>query len=310
MTNRSGQLAAAVVALLAPALVAGVALLLGGDVPDPVPTHWNLSGEVDGTASFATLTAVVATVTGLATAAALVLVAGVRRGVDRAAGAAALTWLAWLSAVLYAATLGAAEGAATATEVDLPVGIVLLAMVVPVAAAALVHKQLPRHVATAVAAPTSSMELADGERAVWVGSASSRPMLVAGVVLAVAALPLWFAAWPAAIVATVAAVAMSWLHAVSVRVDDAAVSVSWGPLLWPRVGVALERVASATAEDVDPLRWGGWGYRRTLGGRAAVVRRGPGLVLALTDGQRFAVTVDAPEPAADLVNAVLARSAR
>ena len=308
----SGQLAAAAVVLLAPALVAGVALLLGGDVPDPLPTHWNLAGDVDQTSSLAGFTIGVGVVVGLASVAGLVLVAGARRGMAWTAGAAASTWLAWLVAVLHATTLNAAHGAASASEVDLPLVVVLLAMVVPVGAALLVYGLLPRTVqgGSSGPAPASSIELADGERAVWVGGASSTRLLVLALVLAVLALPLWFAVWPAAVATTLAAIAVGWMHAVTVRVDDVAVAVAWGPLLWPRVRVGLDEVTGATAEEIVPLRWGGWGYRWTTRGRAAVVRRGPGLVLALRSGRRFAVTVDHPEGAADLVNAVLTRAAR
>ena len=121
----------------------------------------------------------------------------------------------------------------------------------------------------------------DGERVVWVGGASSRRLLVLALVLAVSALPLWFAMWPAALATLVAAAAMGWAYAVTARVDDEEVTVSWGPALWPRIRVPLGEIAGATAEEIEPLRWGGWGYRRTPKGRAAVVRRGPGLVLTL-----------------------------
>jgi hypothetical protein len=313
MTNRLRQLAAATVVLLAPVLAAGAALLLGDDVPDPLPTHWNLAGEVDGTTSLTAFTLSVSILVALASAAALALVARAGRDSVRAAGAAAAAWLAWLPAVLLGVTLAVSVGASTAAEVDLPLVVVLLSMAVPVLAAVLVHRLLPTSGAqdsASTTVPASSLALSDEERVVWVGGASSRRLVAVSVVLAVLALPLWFAAWPAAVAASVAAASVAWIHAVTVRVDDSEVTVSWGPALWPRVRVGLDRVTGAVAEDVEPLRWGGWGYRRTPRGRAAVVRRGPGLVLSLRDGQRFAVTVDRPEDAADLVNAVLARSGR
>jgi hypothetical protein len=45
------------------------------------------------------------------------------------------------------------------------------------------------------------------------------------------------------------------------------------------------------------------------GRSAVVVRRGPGLVLDLRDGPRFAVTVDEPAPAAGLINDLRRRRA-
>ena len=66
--------------------------------------------------------------------------------------------------------------------------------------------------------------------------------------------------------------------------------VSWGPLLWPRADVALTEIAAARVEDINPIDWGGWGYRVTPRGRAYVVRRGPGLVLERHDRPAIAVT--------------------
>lgn len=307
-----GQLAAATIVVLAPAVVAGVGLLLGGDVPDPLPMHWNLAGEVDRTTSLAAFTIGVGIAVALAAAAGLILAAGARRGMAWVAGAAAASWVAWLVAVLHAATLGAASGAASAAEADLPLVTVLALMAVPVGAALLVYRVLPWASPRDLhgPAPNSPLELRAGERVVWVGGASSRRLLVLALVLAVLALPLWFAVWPAAVVTTLAALAVGWAHCVTARVDHDQVTVSWGPALWPRIRIDMDDIASADAEHIEPLRWGGWGYRRTLRGRAAVVRRGPGLVLVLHSGQRFAVTVDHPEGAADLVNAVLVRAAR
>ena len=70
--------------------------------------------------------------------------------------------------------------------------------------------------------------------------------------------------------------------------------------------IPREQITAAHADTIEPLAWGGWGYRITPRGRAAVVRRGPGLVLSRRDAVPFAVTVDDPQAGADLVNAVVA----
>ncbi|WP_436701667.1 hypothetical protein [Nocardioides sp. BYT-33-1] len=308
--TRIRPLLAALVALQAPLWVAGVGLALRDDVPDPVPTHWDLAGDVDGTLALAGFTAAVAAVVGLAALVALGLVAAsARRAPLAALGAAGATWLAWLPAALYAATLFASADVARAEEVRLPVLPILLATLLPFLAALVVHRLLPGPVGSGRPVPvaTASLALADGERVVWVGQASSRSLLVVGVVLGLGTAPLWFAVWPAAVAAGLAAIAVAWVHVVTVRVDDAGVAVSWGPARWPRVRIDLADIASAATGDIEPLRWGGWGYRRSTQGRAAVARRGEGLVLTLRDGQRFAATVDRPEPAAELVNALVVR---
>jgi hypothetical protein len=88
------------------------------------------------------------------------------------------------------------------------------------------------------------------------------------------------------------------------------VRVVFGPFGFPAKQMPLERIERAEATEIDPLRWGGWGYRWAGPGRSAVVvRRGPGLVLDLRGGARFAITVDEPAPAAGLLNDLRRRHA-
>lgn len=82
----------------------------------------------------------------------------------------------------------------------------------------------------------------------------------------------------------------------------------FGPLGWPRKHVALTAIAAVSAEDIDPLRWGGWGYRIMPGRSAVVLRGGPALVIDLVDGRRFCVTIDDPEPGAGLLRAYVVAS--
>jgi hypothetical protein len=79
------------------------------------------------------------------------------------------------------------------------------------------------------------------------------------------------------------------------------------PLLVPAAVVAAAaRLVPVPAPSgrVDPMTWGGWGYRwvPTRHATAAVVRRVPGLRLDRTDGRVFVVTVDDADRAAGLVN--------
>jgi hypothetical protein len=70
--------------------------------------------------------------------------------------------------------------------------------------------------------------------------------------------------------------------------------------------VSLDQVESAFADTVSPLQFGGWGYRLSSGRTAVVLRGGPALVVNLRRGNRFAVTVDDPQTAAALLNALSA----
>ena len=58
---------------------------------------------------------------------------------------------------------------------------------------------------------------------------------------------------------------------------------------------------------VDPMKWGGWGYRWIPWAKAsaAVIRKGPGIELLLKDGRRFAVTVEDAVTGAQTISAQL-----
>jgi hypothetical protein len=84
------------------------------------------------------------------------------------------------------------------------------------------------------------------------------------------------------------------LSSLRVEVSDAQVAVRFGPLGWPQRRIAIADIEAAEAIVVDPLKWGGWGYRWNpwAHASAAVIRKGPGIELLLKDGRRFAVTVN------------------
>lgn len=73
--------------------------------------------------------------------------------------------------------------------------------------------------------------------------------------------------------------------------------------------IALSSMVDARAEEILPLRWGGWGYRIMPGRSAIVLGRGSGIVISKCNGSVFAVTVDEPEEGvALLVGLLRARS--
>ena len=93
-----------------------------------------------------------------------------------------------------------------------------------------------------------------------------------------------------------------------VRIDDRFLHVR-GALPFPSVRIPLWQVESVEVIDLHPLRWGGWGYRgslRAFGKAAWVVRSGPGVVLHLSRGRTFAVTVDDAEAAAEAIRSHIA----
>lgn len=303
-------LAVAVLVVLAPVSVLLYRLAYGGDLPDPLPTHWDAGGDVDGTTGLATFTGTVLAMTGALAAVSLVLLLVARRRPSMVLGVVVGSWVAWVLATTYAAVLSAAAGAATAEDVALHPALVVAVLLVPSLVTAVVWLLVPfaPRRSGQVPTPASPLTLRADERVTWVGQASSPAMLLVGLALVLVAVGTVFVLWPLALTLGIVGLTVTWVHRIMVRVDDQAVTVAWGPARWPRVTVPLSDVTAAHPTTIEPLAWGGWGYRVTPRGHAAVARRGPGLVLSRRDRSPFAVTVDAPADAADLVNAVLARN--
>lgn len=116
-----------------------------------------------------------------------------------------------------------------------------------------------------------------------------------------------FLTWPAAIVAVGLATILAWMHVLVVRIDDNGLRASWGWFGFPRVVVSLSQIRSVRAEHIEALQWGGWGYRITPRGRAMVARSGPGIVVQRLNSSDFAVTVDDPDTAIEVFNAITER---
>ena len=105
-------------------------------------------------------------------------------------------------------------------------------------------------------------------------------------------------------VAVVAAVALLHFRRISVTVDESELRTAFAlPLL--RVAIPLAEIERLEyVPDLRPVRYGGWGYRgslRLLKKAAVVLRRGPGVIFALTGDRRYIVTVDDADALAAVV---------
>lgn len=294
-----------------PAVVSAVLLLAVRDLPDPLPTHWDLRGDVDGTMSrvaFAVMTLAVTI------GAAAVAVAFTRAHEDDRVRRYALTagaFAAYLVGGLSVLTLLLARGADSARSVGMSWFGLAAVLVVAVLVPAVVRALWP--VVYVDDAPPSPdlprIDLAPGERAAYVTTVRSRGFVALGIGCAVVGVLLLVVS-DLVVGATVLAVtiAVLSLSRVTLRVDESGLRLGFGPGV--RVQVPLEDIRQAAAEDIRPLEWGGWGYRIRPGRRGLILRAGPGLVLDLRNGSRFGVTVDAPEQAAALLNGLLERRTR
>jgi hypothetical protein len=131
-------------------------------------------------------------------------------------------------------------------------------------------------------------------------------LVIAAVVAAVAAPKVW---WVFVIAFVPLGLYTAAFCRVDVTVDDIAVTIRYGLTRWPVQRVTLDRVRRVQAIDLQPIEWGGWGYRGSLRLRkkaAVVLRKGPALRLELDeDFVELAITVDDPAGAVAAITAVL-----
>lgn len=151
------------------------------------------------------------------------------------------------------------------------------------------------------------VEREDPVQTYWTGRCESRGLAVLGVGIGLVVLAIGagtaialrgagtaWVGWLVAVVGLVVGVA-GWIASSLVAVlTEETFTVRFGPVGVPRRTIALADVADASAVVVEPLEWGGWGYRWIpwQNASAAVIRKGPGIMLKLEPDKKFAVTVD------------------
>lgn len=322
MTTVPRKLAAAALALAAPALVLGTYLPMRDRLPDPLPVHWNLSGAVDGTASLPVFFGVVLGIATLLALGVIAVIALLRPDVAARTVASLVMFGVWITAGTWLVTALLADGAARAQEVALPWYAVLALVLVPALIGIGTYAVLPGQWQTDWArasggqAGSSSLVLSPDESVMWLDQSRSRVMQMIAVVLVAAALGALIllpadamaGSGIAAVVFFATAALIAWMSQITVRIDERGVHTLWGPLYWPRGLIPLAQIAAVRAEEINPLQWGGWGYRISKLGTAIVIRRGPGLVIS-RGGHRpdHAITLPHAAEGADVLRALLAR---
>ncbi|MFF4605091.1 DUF1648 domain-containing protein [Streptomyces sp. NPDC001339] len=159
------------------------------------------------------------------------------------------------------------------------------------------------------------LDLPAGTTAGWSRAISSPPLVAVAVVPLCAGL---FFALRADVLTGgyLFAVGVLVLAVTSVRVTVDRRGLTLAPLLlrpvapWIRFRrIALDRVTEATSRRIDCLAdLGGWGYRHRPGASGLALRSGDGIVIRLTNGREFMVTVDDAATAAALLNAYADRA--
>jgi len=308
---------AAVIALLPLLALAIAATMLRPSLGAEIASHWGNSGPADGFSatwsSFWTFGAITA---GLAILAVVTVVFAARQSVPRTipmvlgmvAGLTACAWIIPAWATADAATPGAAR-----------LGARLLVMAAAVAAGAAIYLLLPPNkppLSPDAEAPT--LPLADDERVFWTGLTGSRVLEIATafvgllfvgmVVLAVVLRE--GSAWTGVVIMGIATLLALALTPARLTIDRRGIRLSSALLRIPLIRVALDNIESVTADTIDPMKWGGWGYRISGAGLAYVARRGPGIVITRSGGNGVAITVDDPAQPAAVANALIAQLAR
>lgn len=290
-------------------------LLWSSRLPDPLPTHWNPRGEVDGTtatATFLTVMSAVAIAGGLLAlvgALATRIPWGTRRGTVTVGAAVSA-----FAAMLWLITAGLALDHTDAYQVPAPswhLVLLLPALAVWAGLGFAAYGPTPQAPA-ATGRPATDLPrvgLLAGQRALW--SESSHPgrmaYLTLGAVGAMAVvLGVWISPWAASPLLFTGALVL-YLFTTWLLVDQRGVHVAFGPWRWPRLTVPLREITSARVTTVRPSEWGGWGYRIRRDGRALVLRQGPGVWLELSGGRHFVASTRDPETVAGLVNSLIDR---
>ncbi|WP_285473151.1 DUF1648 domain-containing protein [Actinoplanes sp. NBRC 101535] len=281
-----------------------------GDLPDPIATHWNATGAADRFSATPRFAALLVAITVAAVITAIVMVARTPRG-QRHGYATGVT-LATAGAVT-GSTAGmwvATATAAVANPADTRLGWRILFFL-----GGLAWGLVPRWAAgpaTPSAAEIPSgvdpLDLGPSERAAY--ATSLRAPLLTGLPAAGGAVALLLALTgqrPMWLLVAVVAVVLVLFGRLRLTVDRRGLRLVAGLLGVPLKVVALSKIAAVEVMEINPAAWGGWGYRILPGSSAMVLRRGPGLVLHLHGGRRFAVTVDRPEIPAALLSALVQR---
>jgi hypothetical protein len=311
-TRRRIQRAELVVPAIAVLAAVVTPLLVAGRLPDPLAIHWGLDGRPDGSGPLVLDVTVLAVATAVVTL--LPLWSAARADGSAARLLVALAHgMAGLFAFLRLRTLQLNLDAADWTAAGaLGAGDLLLAAVAVVPLGALGWWLGGRHPAIERERRTvAAVELPSDGRLVWVGTqtwpaggAVALVLVVAGGLLS--AVRIAPEALTAGAALVIAGLLVRLLTSISLAVGPAGLVVRFGPLGWPRVRVPLADVVAVEVEDVEPMAYGGWGYRVMPGVRAVVIRRGVGLRVRRGDRPDLIVTVDGAADAAGVLAAHVA----
>jgi Protein of unknown function (DUF1648) len=307
------------VPLLAATVALGPIIAWGSSLPRRVATHWGATGPADG---FMSRGAAYAVIAGLLAVGTIVLaVAATRRQptMATAVGSGVVGGLLCGIAAASSIAIVSANRHVTASSARPTLSALLLvasvtSLVVFVLATGLLASSLA--VGHPLPAAATELPVRAGERVAWTGTSRPRPIMwivTGALVVATIAVGLITGRWGVTVIATIGSVVSLVMTGNRVTVGPSGLRASMGAFGLPRVNVPIDKIVQASALDVRPMKWGGWGYRgslKVMKRAAMVVRAGDGIRLDLVGGLVLVVTVDdAATGAAVLQTAIASRPA-
>ncbi|WP_341939804.1 DUF1648 domain-containing protein [Microbacterium sp. LWH10-1.2] len=316
-------LVAVIVPLVLTAAAAVVVIAWLPSLPDPVVTHWGVSGA-DGfgppTTYLWLLLGIGLVLPVLMAVTTLSAVGAHWGGAARLMGALA-AGMAAFAAGMSLGSLGMQHGLADAGETPGVGGVMALSFAALLVVGAVAWAVQPRVRAEQgrTLEPRHAVHVADGERVVWLGTASMPRLALIAVsvlLLGIAGLAAFMlgtgvdGGWVVALSLVVIVIAMATATAFRVRVTPEGFSAR-ALVGWPRISIPLREIESARAVDISPFgEFGGWGWRIAVDGRTGIVmRRGAAIEISRRDKRPFIVTIDGAEEAAALLQAYVERGA-
>lgn len=282
-------------------------------LPEPLASHWNMRGIPNGAMSRTRLVLIIVAFTGGAAVAMGMAAFRRRAGRGEVTGLMAVaTSVGGLIAALSWATTHANLDIATwkqAGPIGLPVILLCIGAAITLGAIAARSSRVleTRPAAAPPGIPTAG--LAPGARAMWVGTARTVWAAPLAVIIFAIGLALQFRVPFIGLLQLAVGAVCLLFTSIRVTVDRSGVRIAYGALGWPVQRVPLIEIHQASMLKVQPMEWGGWGYRgslRVMRRAAVVLRAGEGIRLELAGQRTLVITVDDAQQGAGVINDLVA----